>query len=132
MQGKALPTSASGHLAIFECAPVAQLDRAFASGAKGRWFESTRAYHIYCIFNNLRYLRLPFASFHFGQTLNFTQVLENSKAVGQSCTGSISGTPPIQSNPFKCCYLGAGPIHAAVANAYRSYFAGVGVIRASE
>ena len=27
------------------CAPVAQLDRAFASGAKGRWFESTRAYH---------------------------------------------------------------------------------------
>src|ERR1017187_10977046 len=26
------------------CAPVAQLDRAFASGAKGRWFESTRAY----------------------------------------------------------------------------------------
>jgi hypothetical protein len=29
-----------------ERAPVAQLDRAFASGAKGRWFESTRAYHI--------------------------------------------------------------------------------------
>src|SRR5882724_10518239 len=28
-------------------APVAQLDRAFASGAKGRWFESTRAYHIF-------------------------------------------------------------------------------------
>src|ERR1035438_3182814 len=27
------------------CAPVAQMDRAFASGAKGRWFESTRAYH---------------------------------------------------------------------------------------
>src|ERR1019366_4311688 len=26
------------------CAPVAQMDRAFASGAKGRWFESTRAY----------------------------------------------------------------------------------------
>src|ERR1022692_672606 len=29
------------------CAPVAQLDRAFASGAKGRWFESTRAYHLF-------------------------------------------------------------------------------------
>ncbi len=26
--------------------PVAQLDRAFACGAKGRWFESSRAYHI--------------------------------------------------------------------------------------
>lgn len=25
--------------------PVAQLDRAFACGAKGRWFESSRAYH---------------------------------------------------------------------------------------
>ncbi len=24
--------------------PVAQLDRAFACGAKGRWFESSRAY----------------------------------------------------------------------------------------
>ena len=30
---------------LFRRAPVAQLDRAFASGAKGRWFESTRAYH---------------------------------------------------------------------------------------
>src|ERR1017187_8161017 len=28
------------------CAPVAQMDRAFASGAKGRRFESARAYHI--------------------------------------------------------------------------------------
>ena len=27
------------------CAPVAQLDRALASGAKGRWFESSRAHH---------------------------------------------------------------------------------------
>ncbi len=26
--------------------PVAQLDRAFACGAKGRWFESSRAYQI--------------------------------------------------------------------------------------
>src|ERR1035438_3637024 len=33
-------------LECWYCAPVAQLDRAFASGAKGRWFESTRAYHI--------------------------------------------------------------------------------------
>jgi hypothetical protein len=31
---------------VFSCAPVAQLDRAFASGAKGRWFESTRAYQL--------------------------------------------------------------------------------------
>ena len=31
---------------MFSCAPVAQLDRAFASGAKGRRFESARAYHI--------------------------------------------------------------------------------------
>src|SRR5581483_12279060 len=28
------------------CAPVAQLDRAFASGAKGQRFESSRAYQI--------------------------------------------------------------------------------------
>ena len=41
-------TLASGGLTIEvrHRAPVAQLDRAFASGAKGRWFESTRAYHI--------------------------------------------------------------------------------------
>src|SRR5438128_8166189 len=31
---------------IETCAPVAQLDRAFASGAKGRWFDSTRAYQL--------------------------------------------------------------------------------------
>ena len=29
------------------CAPVAQLDRALASGAKGRAFESRRAYHFF-------------------------------------------------------------------------------------
>ena len=34
-------------------APVAQLDRAFASGAKGRTFESCRAYHPF--FNRRRY-----------------------------------------------------------------------------
>src|SRR4051812_48174417 len=28
-------------------APVAQLDRALASGAKGRWFESSRAHHLF-------------------------------------------------------------------------------------
>ena len=28
------------------CAPVAQMDRAFASGAKGRRFESCQAYHL--------------------------------------------------------------------------------------
>ncbi len=28
--------------------PVAQLDRAFACGAKGRRFESCRAYQIFC------------------------------------------------------------------------------------
>ena len=41
-------TAASGvtTIEVRSCAPVAQLDRAFASGAKGRWFESTRAYHI--------------------------------------------------------------------------------------
>ena len=33
-------------------APVAQLDRASASGAEGQRFESSRAYHS---FNNLRY-----------------------------------------------------------------------------
>ena len=27
-------------------APVAQLDRALDSDSKGRWFESSRAYHI--------------------------------------------------------------------------------------
>ena len=31
---------------VLGCAPVAQLDRAFASGAKGQWFESTRVYQI--------------------------------------------------------------------------------------
>ena len=30
------------------CAPVAQLDRAFACGAKGRRFESCRAYQNSC------------------------------------------------------------------------------------
>ena len=40
------------------CAPVAQLDRAFASGAKGRPFESARAYHFFQ--GNLRRMnRLP-------------------------------------------------------------------------
>ena len=28
-------------------APVAQMDRAFASGAKGRRFESCQAYHLF-------------------------------------------------------------------------------------
>ena len=37
-------------------APVAQLDRAFASGAKGRWFESTRAYHILKELTHLRFI----------------------------------------------------------------------------
>jgi hypothetical protein len=40
-------------LRCWHCAPVAQLDRAFASGAKGRWFESTRAYHNTIKINNL-------------------------------------------------------------------------------
>jgi hypothetical protein len=29
----------------FECAPVAQLDRAFPSEGKGRWFEPSQAHH---------------------------------------------------------------------------------------
>ena len=33
-------------MTIFLNAPVAQLDRALASGAKGRGFESRRAYRI--------------------------------------------------------------------------------------
>ncbi len=57
----------SGHLSDFtklricshtrksQCAPVAQLDRAFACGAKGRRFESCRVYHI-----NKQKLRMEF------------------------------------------------------------------------
>jgi hypothetical protein len=37
-------------------APVAQLDRAFASGAKGRPFESARAYQSKAL--NMRLIRL--------------------------------------------------------------------------
>ncbi len=36
-----------------EIALVAQLDRALASGAKGRWFESTRARLIFSIKNEI-------------------------------------------------------------------------------
>ena len=39
------PPQARLQLKCLHCAPVAQLDRAFASGAKGRQFESARAYH---------------------------------------------------------------------------------------
>ena len=35
------------YVSCFLSAPVAQLDRAFASGAKGQWFESTRAYQYF-------------------------------------------------------------------------------------
>ena len=38
------PTSFATLALTVDCAPVAQLDRAFASGAKGRRFESYRAY----------------------------------------------------------------------------------------
>ena len=31
-------------------APVAQLDRASASGVEGRGFESRRVYHFFCLF----------------------------------------------------------------------------------
>jgi hypothetical protein len=41
----------SGKLLILNCAPVAQLDRAFDYESKGRKFESCRAH---CIINNLR------------------------------------------------------------------------------
>ena len=37
-------------------APVAQLDRALDSDSKGRWFESSRAYHM----NELRFSNIFF------------------------------------------------------------------------
>ena len=39
------PKGYEAHHLITICVPVAQLDRAFACGAKGRRFESCRAYH---------------------------------------------------------------------------------------
>src|SRR5579859_5688530 len=41
------------------CAPVAQLDRAVASEATGREFESLRAHHIFCRFAPNRLRRIP-------------------------------------------------------------------------
>ena len=38
-------------------APVAQLDRASASGVEGRGFESRRVYHFFCLFNNRKQSR---------------------------------------------------------------------------
>ena len=34
-------------------APVAQLDRASASGVEGREFESRRVYHFFCLFQGI-------------------------------------------------------------------------------
>ena len=71
----ALQSECSSH----SCAPVAQLDRAFASGAKGRWFESTRAYHIP---NDLTDFRFTFS-------------LATSPALSATPGGSVVASRPL-------------------------------------
>ena len=43
---------------LLHCAPVAQLDRALASEARGRAFESPRARHFFLIHSHFYFVRL--------------------------------------------------------------------------
>ena len=40
-----------GYIKVQTSVPVAQLDRASASGVEGLAFESRRAYHFFCLFS---------------------------------------------------------------------------------
>src|SRR5438876_9382609 len=80
------------------CAPVAQMDRALASGAKGRGFESLLARHLFPgparthgLHNDGNSLRVQKAS---GSTTT-VYIVSGSKVIAEYGNGAAAGSPSL-------------------------------------
>ena len=100
------------------CVPVAQLDRALASGAKGRWFESNRVHHAGKVPpRKVAFFRLPSVKAfgarvaRAGQTWPLCRGDAASRHAGNCSTGSHEkrATPPDGAAPAFAGKLGLYP-----------------------